>query len=488
MKNNFILKDGSNPNYLCTITKVGEMFPIEGADKLMKTVINGYDIVVPKTMTEGDIVAYFPVETAICEKFLSANNLYEFSEANRNANFNDIDSIIKSAELTCDELEIKKSLEIAKSMCGFFNKHGRVRIVKLRGQYSQGFVCGVDALIKYNPELANTNWEALVDTQFNYINDEEFCWKYIPPIKVNEHHSNPNDKAWKKRAKMLKRFNRLREDQFAFHYSTKMLAEHFREFSPEDDVAISVKVHGTSGIFANILCNRQLTWWEKVKKFFGFKVIEFEYGNIYSSRSVIKNQYINPNAKSYYDVDVWGAVNEIISPFIEDGYTIYGEIVGYVPGSDKMIQKNHDYGCKRGEWKFMPYRITYTDELGNKNEFDLYEVDEWTRNLVTEHPEIADKIMFLTILYEGKLKDLYPDIDVSQHWHQNVLAQMKNDKENFLMEENEPLCKNKVPREGIVIRKNGDIQARAWKLKCNAHYARECKENDEGIVNIEDIS
>jgi hypothetical protein len=54
----------------------------------------------------------------------------------------------------------------------------------------------------------------------------------------------------------------------------------------------------------NILCNRELSWWDKIKKFFGFKVKEVEYGNVYSSRSVIKNQYINPNANSYYGSDI----------------------------------------------------------------------------------------------------------------------------------------------------------------------------------------
>lgn len=488
MKVQFKISENANPNYLCTICKVGEMLPIEGADKLAKTVINGYDIVVPKTMNEGDIVLYFPVESCICEKFLSANNLYEFSEATRNANFTDVDSIIKSAETSGDDLEIKHSMEIAKSMCGFFNKHGRVRIIKLRGQYSQGFVCTVDAAIKYNSDLADVNWDLLVGTQFNYIGDEEFCWKYIPAVNVSTHQGKSDNRAWKKRTKRLNRFNRIIAEQFAFHYDTKMLAEHFREFSPEDEVTISVKVHGTSTIMANILCNRKLSWWEKIKKFFGFKVIEREYGNVYSSRSVIKNQYINPGAQSYYSTDVWGVVNEVFSPYIEDGYTVYGEIVGYVPGSDKMIQKNHDYGCERGCWKFMPYRITETDEYGNKTEFDLMKVDEWTRNLVTDNPELADNILFLEIPFHGKLMDLYPDIDVSQHWHQNVLARMKTDKEHFLMEEDEPMCKNKVPREGIVIRKVGDIHARAWKLKTLRHYGKEAEAHDKGEVDIEETA
>jgi hypothetical protein len=56
------------------------------------------------------------------------------------------------------------------------------------------------------------------------------------------------------------------------------------------------------------------------------------------------------------------------------------------------------------------------------------------------------------------------------------------------MEKNEPMCNNKVPREGIVIRKKDDNFARAWKLKCANFYAREAKANDAGEANIEDIS
>ena len=487
MNKKFILNELANPNYLATICKIEDVYPIEGADKLVKTVINGYVIVISKDHKPGDIVVYFPVESSICEKYLSANNLYEFSEANRNSNFAEVEQLVKAAEEAEDDLDAKQFTEMAKSKCGFFNKHGRVRMIKLRGQYSQGFVADVSSMVKYNPDLDGVDWHSLVGIQFSHIGDEEFIKKYIPAIKVNEHHGNSHDRMWKKRTKKLKRFNRIREDQFAFHYDTKMLAEHFREFSPEDEVTISVKVHGTSAIFANILCNRKLSVWEKIKKFFGFKVQETEYGNVYSSRSVIKNQYINPNADSYYKVDVWGAVNEVISPFIEDGFTVYGEIVGYVPGSDKMIQKNHDYGCKRGEWKFMPYRITHTDEHGNKYEFELYEVDEWTRNLVTDHPEIADKIMFLDIVYSGKLMDLYPEIPVETHWHADVLARMKTDKDRFLMEQDEPMCKNKVPREGIVIRKSNDIHARAWKLKTARHYAKESEAHDKGEVDMEEM-
>ena len=213
-----------------------------------------------------------------------------------------------------------------------------------------------------------------------------------------------------------------------------------------------------------------------------------EYGNIYASRSVIKNQYINPNKHDFYGGDPWGCVNRDFGPYIENGMTVYGEIVGYIEGGQKMIQAKHDYGCQPGCWKFMPYRITMTDDFGNKTEWDIKEVDEWTHKLVEAHPELADKVMFMTILHYGRFGDLYPDLDEHNHWHENVLARMKADREKFLMEEDEPLCKNKVPREGVVIRIVGDKFARAWKLKTARHYAKEAEQHDKGEVDTEETA
>ena len=40
MSKRFVLAKDANPNYLATICRIGEIFPIEGADKLVKTVVN----------------------------------------------------------------------------------------------------------------------------------------------------------------------------------------------------------------------------------------------------------------------------------------------------------------------------------------------------------------------------------------------------------------------------------------------------------------
>ena len=59
-------------------------------------------MIVSKEMKEGDIVVYFPVETAICEKYLSANNLYEIGQFEKNGNAEDVKKILAESEALPD--------------------------------------------------------------------------------------------------------------------------------------------------------------------------------------------------------------------------------------------------------------------------------------------------------------------------------------------------------------------------------------------------
>lgn len=493
------IAEHANPNYLASIEKITEVFPIEGADRLVRTVIGGFDMVVSKDMEPGDYVVYFPVETQICDKFLSRNNLYEFSEAHLNANYEYVQDLMTKANATTNADEAKELIAKAKSMCGFFSKKRRVRMLKLRGQYSMGFVIPVGALFHAYPELKielNVN-DDLVGTQFNMVGDEEICCKYIPKQSTPNMHRNPRDGQWKKlMRKTIKRFDKLIEGQFAFHYDTKQLQQDIDILKPDDQITLTTKVHGTSVILANVLCNRKLTCWEKIKKFFGCKVQETEYGNIYSSRKVIKNRYINPKANDFYSTDVWGSCNNVFSQFLTPGMTVYGEIVGYCENSNSMIQKNHDYGCEVGQWKFMPYRITLTAQDGSKSELSVVDVMDWVEHILMEFGDqpaygnykISDILMRMDMRFIGRVCEMYPNLTYDENWHANLLELMKNDKEMLGMELDEPMCKNKVPREGVVLRLLNDPIARAWKLKAKKFYEMEAKQHDKDEVDIEEIN
>jgi hypothetical protein len=165
--------------------------------------------------------------------------------------------------------------------------------------------------------------------------------------------------------------------------------------------------------------------------------------------------------------------------------SVYGEICGYQVGSEKMIQPSYDYRCNPGENILMPYRITTTNEDGTKTEWEVPAVKEWTEQMMNEHEELKTRLVPIDLLYHGRLADLYPDLDTEQHWQMNLLMRMKSDTERFGMEQNEPLCKNEVPREGLVIRKEGDELSEAFKLKCDAFFAWEKGQMDAGVVDAE---
>ena len=524
MENILRKSEDANINYLAIISKVSTLKPIENADKLCTTVLNGYDIIVQKTTQIGDIVVFFPIESAICEKFLSANNQYGISDYEKNANAPTVKVLLDAAMDETDADKAKEYMDMAKSQVGFFNKYGRVTMLKLRGAYSCGFVMPISSMEIAYPELAGTDWESFVGTEFNMVGDEVFCKKFVPRVKKHENHTREKGSRQHRRfQKRMTKFDRIIPENFARHYETENIEKVIREIRPTDTISITVKLHGTSGIFSNILCNRKLSKWEKVKKFFGFKVRDTEYGNVYSSRNVIKNQYINKEVTSgFYEKDAWGPVNEMLKPFLTEGMTVYGEIVGYVEGTEKPIQPKHDYGCEVGEWKFLPYRISTTNESGKKYEWNVAEVDDWTRKIIYDHPELANKFILFEKVYHGKFGDLYPDLNPdSEEWYDEVLARMKNEKK-WHMEEKEPLCHrldkpiaekenelshakkgsakykkllkelenlkaDEAPREGVVIRIDNDIFPRAYKLKTNAHRFREKKAHDKGEIDMEEM-
>lgn len=163
--------------------------------------------------------------------------------------------------------------------------------------------------------------------------------------------------------------------------------------------------------------------------------------------------------------------------------TIYGEIIGYVTGKNTFIQKGYDYKCKPGTNKLMIYRINVEDKNGTTHEWNVSEVHNWTLELVDRYPELKPYIHPIDILYHGPIREFIP-LDPAQHWQENFLKALSEDK-RLGMEQLEPLCNNKVPREGIVVRIDDDPIKEAFKLKCIKFLTRESKEIDKGNIDIE---
>lgn len=448
------ISKNSNINYLAKVINIKEFTPHPNPEVTRMKIahIDGYGICVGIDEQPG-LYVYFPTLSQLNPQLLEYLNLYSDKELNRNPD----------------------------AKPGFFGKNGRVKAIRLKGFPSEGFLLPFASLQAWIMDSVNVELPEQ-ETEFDEAehNGKTFwiCKKYIVPTKTCNSTSHHN-----KRDNKVKNFNRIREDQFHFHYDTVMLRKCPQVIQPNDLIHISSKWHGTSGISAYILCHQPLNWKQKIAKWLTGESFD-RYDYVYASRTVIKNQYYNKEVNSgYYGCDVWGEADKILRPYIWKGMTIYYEIVGFLPNGG-YIQKNYDYGCEQPtddnyiegkHFKIYIYRITTTNVDGKVHEWSAHEVQIWCKN---------NGLRPVTEFYYGYAKDLYKDLVPSEHWTENFLDKLANDK-NFFMELDSPDCKNKVPHEGIVIKKENMV-SEAFKLKSFAFLDKEAKEADKGESNIED--
>jgi len=242
------ITEGADPNYLLTVVKIPEIKNHPNADKLSLVEVFGNTIIIGKdSYAEGELVVYFPVESAISTKFLSWANL------------------LNKPELNADE-----------TTKGFFESKGRVRAVSLRGIPSQGFLYPISKLSEYY-SLPTSTWN--VGDTFDTVGEDVLAKKYIKGDAKNTADVSSKKtrvpkwldatigffprpirrsaylfvNAWfNRKAEGIK--SQIVDGQFQFHYKTEQLGRNIFVLSPSDNITITSKVHGTSAIYGNILC------------------------------------------------------------------------------------------------------------------------------------------------------------------------------------------------------------------------------------------
>lgn len=446
----------ANVNYLAKIVQIDNFKPHTDPEvtRLKCCVIDGFNIICGIDSEPG-LYVYFPTACCLNPDLLKFANLYRHKELNSDP-----------------------------EQSGMFDDNGRVKAIRLRGELSEGFILPAVILENYILSVTNIELTCEAGTEFDCVehNGKSF-WinkKYIP----KNTHIPGTSGIGGKNAKQPKGLDRIIENQFRFHYDTTLIKKCPHVIKPFDLISITEKVHGTSGISAYVLCKQPLNWKQKIAKWLtGEEFNKYDY--IYSSRTVIKNKFYNKNVSSgFYGVDVWKCADDIIKPCLQKGMTVYYEIIGYLPNGG-YIQKGFDYGCipptssetyTHGvHFKVLVYRVTMTNPDGQVHEFSAREVQQWCK-FVGLNPVLE--------YYYGYAGDLYPDLNVSEHWNENFIQRLADDK-NMNMECNSPSCANDVPHEGVVI-KIENMKSEAFKLKCFRFLDKEGKALDKGESNIED--
>lgn len=478
--------------YCASVVRLGPVTPVPDSDHLGMTEVEGQPIVVDRFSTkEGDVMVYCMNETMLNLKFLAVNNQFDISERVQNANAKEVCALYD--EDGSDEAKAK-----AKAMCGFFNKHGRVKMVKLRGQYSMGFLTSLESIVKWHPEITPDVLEdATARAPFNFdtVCGELFLKVYMPPLPENRHHGGSGP------VKGRPRFKQYIDGTVPFHYHTDPLNKSMSDIYPDQDIVVTPKLHGTSAIYGNVrirrhmpktiisrICQRRLkkhAWRnDREKEFLLSKARRSAecYGYIACSRKIVLNAHEGANVRGEYG---WILDNLIKACRLPEDTVVYGEITGYKPGATSMIQKGYAYGSKTGRCTFWPYRIV-TPEGEWTMDRVVRQAAEWRKALPEDK---RDLIGVLPVLYKGKAGDMYPEWKPAAgenallEWRDHFLHAVMNDKDRLGMELKEPLNGGKEYREGVVFRV-GDKKI-AYKQKCLNFSAAEGKRVDKGEIDYE---
>lgn len=428
--------DQNSKNYACSVVEIKDLFPIEGSDFLLRTVVNGNNVVVPKTTEVDSKMLYFVSGTKLSAEYCHKNNLYDKAEENYNTT--------------------------KKGFVSFRQK--RIKAVKLRGVISDGMLMPLDSLLLFlEPSSINS---LKVGDEFTEINGNTLCEKYIVPVKESG--------ASNKKGKQPVKISRLVDNQFYLHNDTDNLRKNTDKIKPNTIIGVHYKKHGTSIVIGNVQVKRQLSWLEKIAQKVNIKVDDTKYDIIYSSRKVIKNAYLNPTqGEGFYGEDIWGVVAKEVGHLIPKNWTLYGEVLGYTQ-SGSAIQGKYDYGCQVGEHKFYVYKISVVNTDGNVIFLTDKQIEEYCGKVGLLYKD--------TFIYYGKAKDLYSELSLENHWSENFISSLEknyNEKSCYM-------CANKVPEEGIVIRVERLEQYEAYKLKSKKFLLMESEEQEKEVSNIED--
>lgn len=425
----------SDSNYVATIVKLPELKRVDGLDNLMVANVFGYNCLVSKDADKDIPYIFFPAECVIAPEFLSNMNYFR-----------------------------NKELNMDKESRWFFEDSWRVKAIKFKWIVSSGFLTPVTFLWTW------ADYVKVGDT-FHKIGGQLVCWKYRRPVA-------PERLSKQQRmSKRLEKFDIVIPNQFRFHNDTPQFLRFLEDFKEGDSVVITEKLHWTSAVFSNVLTKSKLSILERIAKRIWVRVRETEYYHLYSSRTVIKNDDIDDERNKwggYYWENLWWMYAKLLEGKIEKGITLYGEIVGYTP-SGGFIQKGYNYGCKSWESKFYVYRITYTTPDGI--------VIEFTDSQISQYCSLRAIDVVPTAFWFDRSAIWWEDLKrYDDDWFQYKWNPVEFSKDMCILNNLE------VPREWVVIRRDGQETYSAYKLKSQLFLGYETAQIDAWAEDTEENS
>ena len=283
------------------VVKVEQLRKHSNADRLQVATFFGSDTIVDLNVNVGDIGVYFPVDLQLSEEFCEHNNL------------------------------VRKKDENGNNIGGFLDPDKRnIKAINLRGEKSDGLFMPITAF-GYCSEVPMV---LSVGDQITVLNGHDICKKYIPRRQHRQGSYSSGNKTRKHKVPYA--------PLFAEHADTGQLAYNLGAFKVNDEVEITLKMHGTSQRtgYLPVLKGYKKTLWEKLTRKEGTPIYEYDY--VSGTRRVVMEDFEGGN--SFYGSNAFREQhhNAFVGK-LNKGETVYYEVVGFTDtGAPIMATGNND--------------------------------------------------------------------------------------------------------------------------------------------------
>ena len=324
--------------YNAYVTRIKNVRKHPNADKLLLGECFGNTVCVDLSFEEGTLGVYFPADGQLSKEFAEANNL------------------------------LRKKDENGNNVGGYMDPEKRnICAIRLRGEKSDGLFLPLSCLSSFG-DISSLKEGDIVST----FNGNIIAEKYIPKRNVSRGYTQNLKKERKRKVNIAPLFKE--------HVDTEQLEYNLKAFKPQDEIEITLKMHGTSQrtAFLPVLIGyKRRNLWEFLTR--KEKSPIYKYSYISGTRRTILENFEggfygdNHFRQQHHDKFV-GKLNK--------GETVYYEVVGFtdtnVPimgkGDNKKLGKDFckkygdetifNYGCKEKTSECYVYRMTLTNEDG----------------------------------------------------------------------------------------------------------------------------
>lgn len=434
--------------YNAHVVKLNNVRSHPNADRVKLATVFGNQIVVGINSKEGDLGIYFPCDGQLSERFCRENNLYRKSELN-------FDTTKK----------------------GMFDNNRRVRAQKFRGENSDGFWIDLSTVkLKGASELED-------GYEFNQLNGQEICNKYLTQATINAINSAKSIKSIKSAKTSI---------MFKEHFDTEHFGKHLDKFDYNQLIILTEKCHGTSGRVGHVLIDRELNLTERLLKKLGVNIKEQEWKYISGSRRVVLEE---TKKSGFHDIGIRQKAFDLFKGNLRKGETVYFEIVGFEPdekpimptvNTDKLndgefIKKygkhmTYSYGCEIGSCDVYVYRMTMTDVDGHSMDYSWHDVIKRCNEIGVKHvPHI--KSFSLDMFASRNQFDKIDIEEIRSNLFQYYVESLSK---------GPSIIDTRHIREGVCVRIEGGSASQTFKYKSFEFKLLEGIVKDSGIIDQEE--